>query len=298
MYREFDLMKILLRIKFYLILFVLIFLLISALAISSYFRWNMEINFLGGNLAYQLFVIENKNYNYTLQHENAHVFGLLLYNKYGIQGINYCDDSFNYGCYHILTATAINKEGLATIKEILKMCQKLPNSIRSKSCQHGIGHGILAHFGYSLNNLSQSLKECDLIEQKYSETCSSGVFMEYNFQSMHTNSQQVRKLDPAKPHFPCDSINPESRPGCYFQQTQWWLTSLSGTNVEKVQQIETFCSQLSSLEVISCYKGLTLHLPSFTGWNFEETQKLCGYLSTEHGSECLASTTNIFNSRE
>lgn len=259
-------------------------------------RWGLEIYFEGGKKAYEDFKHLNFRENIIVQHENAHLFGLLLYKNYGVSGIRYCDDSFSYGCYHILTGSAIAEEGISAVGQIIEICRTLPNPDNTKSCQHGIGHGLLSYFGYSQKGINQSLSECGKIEKKNSETCSSGVFMENNFQNMHTGLTLTRQFVKSNPLYPCDVIQEDSRPGCYFQQTFWWLKAMSGTNSQRLNLIDTICSKLNGKESDSCYKGLANNLPAYTDLNSKEVKKLCGELTLPINRKlCLIKSANVFS---
>ena len=184
--------------------------------------WAKQIDTRGPQEAYQSFKKKYAGDDVDIVHQKAHIFGELLFEKAGLEGVSVCDDAFKFGCYHSFFAAAMRIEGLSAIPELAQKC--LNHWQNSSSCSHGIGHGLIWYFGDS--NLTQALTECKkaFVEQKHLEGCSAGVFMEYNLRTMLDPSGALhRPLDKEHPYAPCDTIDNSYKSSCFFEISRLWI---------------------------------------------------------------------------
>ncbi len=249
-------------------------------------KWENIIKDIGPQKAYEKFQEENSGLKIGEQHANAHVFGKALYNATGLKGVSYCDNSFNFGCYHSFLGTAIREEGLGTVYELNKACI---DNLKSQSlgCQHGIGHGIIANIGYKYDDLVQSLKICETLPFNDSiGGCYGGVFMEYNFQTMLDVDGTTRPLEENNVLFPCNNLSSEFETPCFYWQAQWWATVLKGDVNEKYKNIGIICKDVvEENNRKQCYLGAGNIAGEFTEYNPQETINLCKNLAEEYNIE-------------
>lgn len=259
-------------------------------------KWKSIISNKGAKKAYEDFKTENLKTPLGTQHDMAHLFGMLLYDTLGLDGLSICDTTFTYACYHSLVASALDKEGLSILNKTGDICNNLPDKSILSGCYHGIGHGILSYFGYDFSHLLQSLDSCNSYSTLNEiEWCSTGVFMEYNYHLVAGPNRKMRDYDPSNIIYPCDSVPEKFVPACFFQQTQWWLSVLPGSDANKIQLIETTCSQRSINEQNQCFKGLAIHIGLYVKWETERAISLCRTLSTVDRQEsCLTQSAQEF----
>lgn len=258
--------------------------------------WSQKIDQQGAETAYMEFKETYASSNPGIAHGNAHIFGELLYQKEGIDGISVCDSSFAFGCYHSFLGTAIQSDGL---KIVPTLNQKCIDNLKSQSlgCQHGIGHGILAFLGYDFNSLNKSLDYCDKLPANDPiGGCLGGAFMEFNFQTMLAQQAQVRRLDLDKPYSPCSDLQQKYRMACYYWQAQWWSSVFSGENSEKYKRIGQYCLNLDNKEERQqCFLGVGNITAQNANWSVEEVIRLCNLLPDEEGSlSCRANAATSF----
>lgn len=219
--------------------------------------WNDQILKLGGEKAYEELARTLTDESVNEQHEQAHAFGKSLYEAEGIDGLPVCDDRFLYGCVHELIGQAIVHEGMAIITQLDQICAAR-NGQTAVSCQHGIGHGILAYLGYRDENLQEALEWCDQLT-RLSETggCYGGVFMEYNLRLMTGEKTEVRVNEDH--HYPCTTLDSPYRPACLYWQSQWWrngpLRSF-GTDEVVFAKMGEYCRWYEGVEREACMRGV------------------------------------------
>lgn len=259
-------------------------------------KWIVYMTMFGGDKAYQAFKMSSEDKPTALQHWEAHQFGTALYRKYGQKAIDFCDESFGYGCYHSLIGQAIVTEGHLVVKNLAERCLLLSNTYHTRSCQHGIGHGLIGYFGYSKFGIIQSIKVCNSLRSILSPNdCGSGIFMEYNFQDMSPEPESWRKIQPDNLRYPCDDIENDFQPICYFQQASWWLKVLPGDPNYKIKQIDQLCSSLSQTNSPECFKGLAFYLGSYFNWDTNAVKESClNESNLENQTQCLEQTAKIF----
>lgn len=259
-------------------------------------HYKNQINTLGSAKAYDDFKKNNRILTPALQHNTAHIFGEALYSSAGLDGITVCDSEFNYGCYHSLIGNALAKEGLEKITNINYSCTKTKDFLK---CQHGIGHGIVAFLGYQYDNLKQALAICDSLHGRDPiGGCFTGVFMEYNFQTMLADDAQIRDFNKTTPLFPCSDLSVNFQDPCLYEQANWWLQVLPGSFSERIGRIDQYCNGLSESQQEACYSGLGIHIPAHTNWDNQKTVEACQIVKNEVlQSICIYSAASDFSSR-
>ncbi len=176
-------------------------------------------------------------------HTTFHLFGEVLYTKYGLNGISYCDDFGGFGCYHGLFIKAVSDKGLDVATELDQKCIEKFGK-QGLGCPHGIGHGLVEYFG--LGKVNEALSIClKLTWQGPFFGCSGGVFMENNFPTTF-DKNGVGKVAAREAHGnlfePCLSVPSNFKQSCYFEQASWWNQIF----LSDYAKVGKFCSQVAS----------------------------------------------------
>ncbi len=221
-------------------------------------EWKEFISTVGPQEAYRAFAESVRDLQPGPQHTNAHFFGAALFGAVGTDGLPACDDRFSFGCYHEFLGHAIRDLGLDVVFELNARCREvIPHN--PLSCQHGIGHGVQAHFGYEDAALFSSLDVCkSLPDADIIGGCYGGAFMEYNLRTMVGESAPLREGF-EDPHYPCSVVEDDYVTACVFWQPQWWLaqmrtTMLGSTVRERVGEAGRLCT--SSRDREHCFEGV------------------------------------------
>ncbi len=245
--------------------------------------WTKLIDKLGAEKAYAQLKSQMQDKSLKTQHVAAHLFGDVLYEKKGFEGMSVCDGSFAYGCYHVFVARVLAEKGLQMIAKLDKICVKKYGP-RMLGCQHGIGHGILEYFGYKYENILDALKYCDQTTGNRSNpflSCLTGVFMEHNMPVVTTDDIPVidwRKFDPNDPYYPCPTIPYEFQKECYSQLGLWWNTVLNAD----YQKIGQLCQGIKDSENQSiCFHSLGIFGATMAAYDVSETIKKCSLMPNE-----------------
>ena len=144
-------------------------------------------------------------------HELSHIVGNTLYQQKGIEGIEICDPTFAYGCYHGVTEQFLITEGVSSVREAMEQCRKIfpvtqsSNYLPYYSCVHGLGHGLLSWEGL---DLGKALKDCDRLDVREQQYCYDGVFMEHSF------SAPFASFDKAEPWKLCTDLDEKYHMNC------------------------------------------------------------------------------------
>jgi hypothetical protein len=222
-------------------------------------HWEQRIQARGAEEAYEELARGVKDASYEDAHQHAHAFGGALYNVEGTKGLRVCDTRFSFGCFHQFLGNAIEDLGLEHVVELNHGCFDAL-STSPLSCQHGIGHGILASLGYSDESLKQALDTCrDLPGTDPIGGCYGGVFMEYNVRTMLGDDAFPRNyMD--NPFAPCDSLKDELVPACIYWQPQWWMQALlrGQPMMEQYATMGDYCRTFGKTTTLirACFEGL------------------------------------------
>ncbi len=229
--------------------------------------WKQQILKRGGPAAYADFVAMYLEQPYQIQHTHAHVFGEALYKVVGIEGVSVCDSNFGFGCFHSFFGWAMVANGTGIVKELDVACIEAYGE-KGLGCPHGIGHGVMVEIG--TEHLDDALAICsELNWQKPIGGCSSGVFMEYNQNTMGDGSLRAPKDDW---HFPCNAVSDRYTEACYFEQTTWW----AGIMNDDFNFIGKRCAEIEVLaDKQACFRGAGHTSNSVFSFNFVKMREAC-----------------------
>lgn len=201
----------------------------------------------GGQAVYTEMLKELEGKSVGERHATAHLFGEALYEAEGIKGLIVCDAHFSFGCFHAFIARAIETQGLSVVARMSDACLR----VGDLACQHGIGHGLIAHLGYETDALQEALEICEGLPHGDSiGGCIGGAFMEYNLRTM-VGEGYVRES--SDHHEPCLSIPDRFRAACYFSAPQWWFESLSD---DAFPVMGARCRTLEARLARTCFDGI------------------------------------------
>ena len=256
--------------------------------ISSTDYWVSRIHSVGGKQAYGELVNALSTLDPSQQHGDAHIFGGALFTVEGLLGIAACDSQFSYGCYHEFIGHALASDGLAVLPQIRAVCDR---AAAPTACRHGIGHGLLAYFGYSAEDVGKTVAVCVQMGDTAREGCLGGLFMEHNMRTM-TGQGNVRPLDNSL-DAPCDSYTGTTRASCMYYQPQWWWSVLPGNSLPDktalIARMAALCPK--SKETQAC-----LMVPPSVAYSPERSADLCKKVTTSMNDEtyCDAGAAVVF----
>jgi len=243
--------------------------------------WKHTIQKEGPHSAYQHFLEKNAKTSEINQHTATHVIGELFFELEGKEGIQYCDSSFGFGCYHGLFGVALASEGIPAIAEFDKLCLEIYGPLGT-GCQHGIGHGVMEFVGG--DRVSEALTLCEKTTQTTKLLgCTSGVFMEYFTPLAGIGGferPQPREIDFNNPHAPCDSVDASFQESCYFELGQWYGSRLMGDYDEQA----SLCSTISDIAYRNrCYMGVGLISAPLSVYDKETVLATCKAMGLGEG---------------
>lgn len=195
-------------------------------------RWQKRIQAVGMAQAYSEFGRAITRLTPANRHFMAHIFGAALYEAEGIKGLSTCDTRFLYGCFHELLSRALLEYGLQAIEEIEAACLSSPNADAPLSCKHGIGHGLVAYFGYDTLNLKNALVVCDRLGEDPIGACYEGVFMEYLLRFFSAaDGADARTFIREDPYDVCVDFEGIKAKRCIGLLALWWRTSVFSNEI-------------------------------------------------------------------
>ncbi len=244
---------------------------------ADYKYWVKRIGEVGGDMAYGEFKDKYKNENFGMQHTMSHVFGVVLFDTLGLDGVAVCDSTFAFGCYHSFFGKAISVNGVSVITSLDQACLK-KWGLEGLGCPHGIGHGVISYLGY--DRLLDSLNECSKLSWKQPiGGCTSGAFMEYNYHTMEDpSSVKSRALDAKDPYAPCSSLPDKFLQACYFEQASWWEKVYS----RDYQKIGVLCQAINGdMEKDACFRGIGNVAAPSSNYDVPKTIEACSYMPSK-----------------
>lgn len=241
-------------------------------------RWRDRIAAAGPEAAYAEFKMAYAERHFSDQHTVAHLMGALIYEAVGAAGFAICDRTSAFGCYHGFFARAIGENGPAIVTELDRECvQRLGRG--ETGCQHGIGHGLVEHFGSP--RLAEALELCGRTTTIHRLLgCASGAFMEFNTPIAigDTASQTLRDLDRNNPFAPCPSTAARFRPSCYFELAPWWRNYLG------YDEMGQLCAKLDAdAEREACFQGIGYAIVPFNNYVLPASLADCRRMPTREG---------------
>lgn len=265
--------------------------------------WTARIRAVGPNTAHEEFTRAALPLQTSQAHVLAHVFGESLFSVEGASGLVYCDTLFLYGCFHQLIGSAISSLGISVVDTFATGCEQKPQTQRF-SCLHGMGHGILGYYGYSLENLNTGLEICSRFDSgNMGNACARGMFMEYNFHELAAretgNIVDPRPLSLETKYTPCETISEQYRTACYIELPNWWVTTNDAalSTIERFEQAGSWCAAISHAKASqSCFEGLGHITPPATNLDAAGARALCESTSavTRNRLYCLSSAVRRF----
>ena len=246
--------------------------------------WRDRIAQVGADEAYKEFAESVRNLSSNEQHTKAHYFGGALYKEEGIPGLPVCDVRFSQGCFHEFLGEAISSHGLQVFPQLANKCANeiAPNSFY---CQHGLGHGLVALFGYDEQAIKKALAECDrIVESDVLNGCYTGVFMEYNLQLVsHGGVNAPRNMTQENALSPCYDLAGIAQWICFFARAQWWQKAMvqnGMTSEQSMLETAQMCAKIREewwRDV--CFRGLG-HIVAFeTNFDVLASKAFCDQLS-------------------
>lgn len=251
--------------------------------------WAERIRFLGGIEAYSQFSKSVFGETLNAQHEQAHVFGRALYETEGLPALSVCDDRFLYGCFHEFVGTAIADLGIGAVEKLNDACTKALGA-DAGFCQHGVGHGIQTHYGYTPAHVKDALALCATLPNNDPiGGCAGGIFMEYNMRTMLAEDAVLRPFSHEEMFEPCRSLDAQYKEACAYWQTQWWHEAQldAKQSPDVFRQLGTQCRDMFKNDVLvrRCLEGIGNLMPSFEGVAYEDARVLCEVAS--HDDDAL-----------
>lgn len=190
-------------------------------------HWKERIEQIGARAAYEELVRATESLSPTDQHVPAHLFGSALFETKGIEGMAVCDSRLLYGCFHEFFSQAIVTHGLSIVPELEARCPVSPSIDAPISCQHGIGHGLVAYFGYTAEDLESAVSECDALTSDPWHACLQGAFMEYQLRFFASaDGSDARVVPDNNPYDPCTLYDGIYAERCVGLLPVWWRAAL------------------------------------------------------------------------
>ena len=260
-------------------------------------KWSVYMDIVGPEAGYRGLKKSYEHEVFMVQHSAIHLFGALFYEKFGLKGIRYCDNSFGFGCFHSFFATASSKEGNNMLFDLDKECDRISDRVDVFTCQHGIGHSLLAHGQMSDKELLNALGLCDTLSHKEPISgCKSGAFMEYNFRSMasieRAGAMTMRSFDIHAPYAPCSWLPDVFLEACHFAQTQWWDNVLD----HDYARMGKLCAAITNEKyLISCFMGVGNVASEYVNYDVPSVITICKKMPMKKGAEeCLVNASWTF----
>lgn len=235
--------------------------------------WERRIEEVGADQAYEELKKSFAASHFSDQHTAVHLFGEVLYEKSGIDGVTVCDGTFSFGCFHGHFVKAMAERGISIVKELDNACvsKYAEYAGRLSGCRHGIGHGLMEYYG---DDISLALSGCEYTADKiFRFGCSSGAFMEFNipliFSSNSANTEP--RILGASPYTPCESVDPKFAYSCYFELPQWWLIVYERSYL----RMGNSCSRLDGSKREACFRGLGFYFVPDSDYNIGSSIEKC-----------------------
>lgn len=215
----------------------------------------------------------------SFAHSVFHLYGEVLYDKFGLSAIEYCDSFAGFGCYHGFFIRAVSEKGVEVAIELDRKCLEKygPTGL---GCPHGIGHGLVEYFG--LGKIAEPLEVCQKLNWKGPLFgCASGVFMENNFPTVF-DKNGVGKVTTREAHGnlfePCLTKAGAFKTTCYFEQASWWNEILRGN----FTQIGKYCNSLKAInEKESCLLGAGNTAAETSSYSADKVTEACSVMGSE-----------------
>lgn len=232
-------------------------------------------------------------------HTVAHAFGEALFRTGGPKNLYLCQYDTTWGCHHqffpyiISVSTSIGD----SVSSFFAYCDRRTDTLDPITCRHGIGHGLISYYGYTLPDLKKAFESCSEEDPNLEKSgCFSGALMEYNLRSLtKVNADHaIRPLTAENFFTPCDELDTRYLPICVRELTEWWKAAFvpSSNPEELFSWLGAKCRSLpANAPLLPCFEGIGYRVRS-TGK--QNVQELCA-LSTQNQAEqeaCVRSATS------
>ncbi len=193
-------------------------------------------------------------------HLLGHIVGDELYKQQGIEGISFCTADFRNACSHAVVIGALFSQGEKVLPLIAEVCKRAPGGSGAYTmCFHGLGHGVLAFFGYEF---FQAVNVCKTLgtpayQNREAIECVGGVVMEM-IAGVHDRSLWQKKaaffFRKDDPLYPCSAshLSSEVKPICFTYLTPHLFEaaggSLANPSPDDFKKAFLFCERISKEE--------------------------------------------------
>lgn len=237
--------------------------------------WKKEIDDIGPEKAYELLKKGIAGLTYSRSHQTLHIFGVALYEKFGLDGIKYCDDYQSYGCFHGFMASYISDKGLSALNETAKVCPGTYPLIENR-CFHGIGHGLVDSLGK--HHLNEAFSYCQKIGSMTYRGCPQGVVMEYFIPINQQSQEEYERFDEKKLFGPCPEVNSQFQKYCYaFVPMFYWPVEV----IDEPTKTEYYCQTLAQpLQQQMCLVSVGIKLAVRHNFNLELAWDNCAKMTS------------------
>lgn len=260
--------------------------------------WESRIEDEGSTKAYAEFADAIAEQDIARQHTLAHAFGYALFDAEGVPGIAACDAQFSFGCFHSFLASAITTLGVESVPMLNDKCYDALVTT-PLSCQHGIGHGVLAYYGYDEDALHDALEQCRGLDKSDPiGGCYGGVFMEYNVRTVHSDQPGPREYT-GNPFEPCDAVEDTYRMPCVYWSSQWWTQAIFNGKISDASYatMGDYCRHWTETEVLrACFEGIGTLTPNNAVYDAARAIALCTAATANEREElwCRSTAANVF----
>ncbi len=252
---------------------------------ALYATWRERITTDGAPEAYQAFRESVSGESANTQFYDARVFGRALYDAVGSVGIETCGEEFRYACQHGFVARAILADGADAAQELNTWC--LTKGRFAKQCQHGLGHGLVAHFGYTEAALKNALVACEALPQStYADSlsgCMWGAFMEYYTRYWEHLARAPLPADTEAPLALCEGMDDVPAATCGFATPQWLLDQDTSRDEDaRFATLGTHCrTSTHALVRTGCFLGAGSQAVQAVAFSADKTHTLCSRIADE-----------------
>jgi len=216
----------------------------------------------------------------VMAHSIMHMFGELLYDKEGMDGVLICDETFGFGCFHGFFSPALASQGVNAVSITQELCIKEFGK-GGLGCQHGIGHGLMEYF--TVSRIDDALKTCLKVDWKGKFLgCSDGVFMEYNFPTginPDGSSTTVRReYSEEKTYAPCYSVAERFAQSCFYNLPQWWASVFN----HDFSKLGALCQNVYNQKYREvCFLGIGNIIPPLVDFVIDTAKEKCNSMPNE-----------------
>lgn len=225
-------------------------------------------------------------------HAADHFFGDFLYEKYGLDGIVYCQNQYTFGCEHGIIFGEIGKNGNDGIEKVATTCKKLDER-ENNACRHALGHTLLEIQGDE--QLFDVLGFCEGLDETIKpHGCVGGAIMQYFFPALYSptsNLPQFKSFDSNSPYGPCESAPEKFKEVCYLSLPEWWSSALN-RNYEKITGL---CGQVGGGFSKACFSGIGGDITYNSNYDIKTISSICGLARDSfHKDQCLGGAAAHF----